>query len=184
MSDKFTLSQVSDETKAQLAAACTALAIEGGECDYKELSAIVRSVVKTAQKEVQKDVAANDGREALYNLASFEIWDVSAGEDNADEEAKAPPVEGISGIEAIMLTIQGYAGQFHGTDNPPPVELTYDALMAREKSLRSTLSRARGKAPFRVRYTIGEFKYLICAVVEKHVEEAPLSTQDTEDPFK
>lgn len=179
MTDKPKFSQLSNDTQLMLRAANDAVIAETGSTNYKELSAVVRDGLKKSLKNVESDQSTSDGREVLYNLVEFEIWDVTAGEDNADKEAEAPAIEDVQGLDNIFLHIQNMAGQFHGTENPPPPELRYEALSARGSSLRSVMSRYKGRpAPFRVRYTIGDANYLICSLIERAGKEITVRQED------
>lgn len=168
-------SKLSDQTRAALDAAIAAAYNELGQPDYKAVSAAVRTVVKTAVRQLEKaskkDVTG-DTRERAYTLVKLQIWDVTAGEDKADLEGEAEPQEGLIGLRSVFVAVADLVASFH--DGSPPVEITIAHLEDKMPSLRTMLATNNGHTAYRLRYDFGKAAYLIYMEVQREGSDATL----------
>lgn len=142
-------------------------------CVMTALRPYIRNAIENSE-----DAPDPDPRERPYTIHA-KFWDVTDGEKHGDLEAEADPAT-VYGLNAALSKLYEWIREF--AEQTPPKDARIEALMARSRNLRSTITRGGGKSSFRVRYSLNGRHWLVVAEVARVEDETATPAGGDERP--
>ena len=126
---------------------------------------LLRPYVRRSVSTLSGFEEASDKRLASFRV-SAQVWETDGPEPELVGEAD--PVT-VQGLRNVLTQLHHWIAELHG-DEKVSASATFDRIVGRIATLRTTVTRGKGHGTFRIRYTADEVSYL-CQADVKRLEE-------------